>query len=102
VILVTIDTNILPSDDLVAAVLPGKFEFSVVSVTDREVGGGLSADGQVVEAGVSGESLWGKAVWADSADRDCFEQVLAIVSAKSFPQRSLRGNHRGWAAAATS
>jgi hypothetical protein len=92
VILVTIDTNILSADNLVAAVPPGKFEFVVVSVTDREVGSGLSAFGQVVEAGVLGESLWGKAVWPDSADSDCLEQVLAIVSARSFPQRGLRGS----------
>jgi hypothetical protein len=92
VIPVTIDTNILPADDLVAAVPPGTFEFSVVSVTDREVGGGLSAVDQVVETGVWGESLWAKAVWADSADSDCFERVLAIVSARSFPRPGLRGS----------
>ena len=36
---VTLDTNILPADDLIALVLPGLFEFSIVSVTDREMGG---------------------------------------------------------------
>ena len=36
---VTLDTNILPADDLIASVLPGLFEFSIVSVTDREMGG---------------------------------------------------------------
>jgi hypothetical protein len=91
VILVTIDTNILPADDLVAAVPPGKFEFSVVSVTDREGGGPSSVD-QVVETGVWDESSWSKAAWADSADGDCLEQVLAIVSARSFPQPDLRGS----------
>ncbi len=35
---VTLDTNILPADDLIASVLPGLFEFSIVSVTDREMG----------------------------------------------------------------
>ena len=36
---VTLDTNILPADDLIASVLPGLFEFSIVSVIDREMGG---------------------------------------------------------------
>ena len=36
---VTLDTNILPADDLIASILPGLFEFSIVSVTDREMGG---------------------------------------------------------------
>jgi len=36
---VTLDTNILPADDLIASVPSGRFEFSIVSVTDREMGG---------------------------------------------------------------
>jgi len=41
---VTLDTSIfldkdtLSVDDLIASVLPGLFEFSIVSVTDREMG----------------------------------------------------------------
>ena len=35
---VTLDTNILPADDLIASVAPGLFEFAIVSVTDREMG----------------------------------------------------------------
>jgi len=36
---VTLDTNVLPADELIASVPPGLFEFSIVSVTDREMGG---------------------------------------------------------------
>jgi hypothetical protein len=90
VVLVTLDTNILPVEALLAAVPPGKFEFSVVSVTDREVGAaaGLTAPsvvGRVVETAVWDESLWDSAVWGDSGDGDCFEKALAIVAAGSFP-----------------
>ncbi len=60
---VTLDTNILPVEDLLAAVPPGNFEFSVASVTDREAGAaaGLTAPsvvGRVVETAVWNESFW--------------------------------------------
>ena len=36
---ITLDTNILPADDLIALVPSGQFEFAIVSVTDGEMGG---------------------------------------------------------------
>jgi len=97
VVSVTLDTNILPVEDLLAAVQPGKFEFSVVSVTDHEVGAavGLTAPsvvGRVVETAVWDESLWDSAVWGDSGDSDCLERALAIVAAGSFPPPSQRAS----------
>ena len=64
---VTLDTNILPADDLIASVLPGLFEFSIVSVTDREMGG-LATQANISnipETLVLGESCLDQAVLGD-------------------------------------
>ena len=64
---VTLDTNILPADGLIASVLPGLFEFSIVSVTDREMGG-LATQANISnipETLVLGESCLDQAVLGD-------------------------------------
>jgi len=64
---VTLDTNVLPADDLIASVLPGLFEFSIVSVTDREMGG-LATQANISnipETLVLGESCFDQAVLGD-------------------------------------
>ncbi len=67
---VTLDTNILPADDLIASVLPGLFEFSIVSVTDRETKGTKYAAtraniSNIPETLVLGESCLDQAVLGD-------------------------------------
>jgi len=64
---VTLDTNILPADDLIASVLPGLFEFSIVSVTDREMGGSATQENisNIPETLVLGESCLDQAVLGD-------------------------------------
>ena len=64
---VTLDTNILPADDLIASVLPGLFEFSIVSVTDREMGGSATQVNisNIPETLVLGESCLDQAVLGD-------------------------------------
>ena len=64
---VTLDTNILPADDLIASAPPGLFEFSIVSVTDREMGG-LATQANISnipETLVLGESCLDQAVLGD-------------------------------------
>ena len=81
---VTLDTNILPADDLIASVLPGLFEFTVISVTNRETEGtkynvipeNISS---IPETMVLGESCLGLAVLADSTDASCLEFCLKII-----------------------
>ncbi len=65
---VTLDTNILPADDLIASVLPGLFEFAIVSVTDREMGGSATQVNisNIPETMVWDESRFDEAVWDDS------------------------------------
>jgi len=87
---VTLDTNILPADDLIASVPSGRFEFSIVSVTDRETKGTKYAAtraniSNIPETMVLGESCLGLAVLADSTDASCLEFCLKIISDGSFP-----------------
>jgi len=97
VVSVTLDTNILPADDLIAAVARDDFELAVVSVTDREVSASAALTAplsvrRVPEALVWGESNWGDALWAGSADADCLERVLDIIGDGSFPSPNRRNN----------
>ena len=92
---VTLDTNILPADALVAAVPSGDFEFAVVSVTDRELGAStdLAASSSVTrvpETGVWGESVWGGSLWGGPNESDCLEKALVIIGDGSFPQSNRR------------
>ena len=84
---VTLDTNILPADDLIASVLPGLFEFSIVSVTDREMGGSATQVNisNIPETMVWDESRFDEAVWGDSESASCLEFCLKIISDGSFP-----------------
>lgn len=93
---VTLDTNILPADTLLAAVPNANFEFAVVSVTDRELG--VSTDlaasasvSRVPETGVWGESVFGSAVWGEPSESECLERALVIIGDGSFPQSNRRG-----------
>jgi hypothetical protein len=95
VISVTLDTNILPAEDLLAAVPSGDFEFAVVSVTDREVEAstGLvapSSVNRVPETAVWGESIWDDAVWGGPSEGDCLERALVIIGDGSFPPPNRR------------
>ena len=90
---VTLDTNILPANDLMAAVPAEQFEFGVVTVTDREIGAAsgkfsLLSMASIPETAVWDESTWDAATW--SADDECLERVLQIISDGSFPSLPTR------------
>ena len=94
---VTVDTNLLPIDDLVASVPSDEFEFAVVSVTDREVEGSVglapsAGTSRLSETAVWGESRWGQAVWGGASDANCLERALSIISNGSFPPSTQRGS----------
>ncbi len=84
---VTLDTNILPVDDLIASVAPGLFEFTIVSVTDREMGQSATQQNAscIPETAVLGESFLGQSVLGNSADVSYLELSLKIISDGSFP-----------------
>ncbi len=84
---ITLDTNILPADDLIASVPSGQFEFSIVSVTDREMVGSATQVNisNIPETMVWDESRFDEAVWGDSESASCLEFCLKIISGGSFP-----------------
>ncbi len=89
---VTLDTNILPADDLIASVPPGLFEFSIVSVTDREMGRLATQENvsYILETAVWDESRFDESVWGDSESASCLEFCLKIISGGSFPSPNKR------------
>ena len=92
---VTVDTDILPIDDLLAAAGGRPISFAVVSVSERETRNTsfhvqVTQLDTVAETAVWGESEWGLAVWAKKpptiAGRACsLETILAVISNGSFP-----------------
>lgn len=88
---VTIDTNVLPAEDLLAAGRKQGFIFAVATVTEREVHGtNLAASivkiRHLPEPGVYGESRYGKAVCASHRDGEMISRILDIISNNSFPR----------------
>jgi hypothetical protein len=88
---VTLDTNVLPADDLIQAARPFECEFAVVTVTAREVEGTpyeihLAPCTTINETSVWGESKWGEAKWGSDVSGDTLDEILRIVSNGSFPR----------------
>jgi hypothetical protein len=117
---VTIDTNILPGEDLLSAAAGLDLDFAAVSVTGREaentdLEAALVELRIISETGVWGESRYGEAVygpgvtsyrWEEARvfgrlvaahDTAAFEAILQIVGGGAFPRNreSLsKGHHR--------
>lgn len=94
---VTLDTNVLPADDLMAIAAARGIEVAVVTVTEREVRGtgfqvALKPMAIIPETGVWDESEWDDFVWAaDEAEaRPGMEDILRVLSNGSFPSRDAR------------
>lgn len=86
---VTLDTNLLPAEELLEAARGRGFQFARVTVTDREVERTqfqvhLVGLGTVAETAVWGESRWGEAVWA--SEDSALEEILQIISNGGFPR----------------
>ncbi len=87
---VTLDTNILPADDLIASVAPGLFEFSIVSVTDRETKGTKYAAtraniSRITETAVWDQSRVYKSGWGGYESASWRELGVKIIIDGSFP-----------------
>lgn len=114
---ITFDTNVLPIEDLDSFVKDKPVEFSVVSVTSRELEKHklaieLKKLNEVTETAVWDESKWGQAKWGpviyetavvgesrldesvvgSDKEVDAFEKLLEIISSGSFPKLGKRGN----------
>ncbi len=92
---VTLDTNILSPDfDVRDLVSPGRCQFFIVSVTEREmkhwINGFRPYVPKIVETAVFNESSWDSSVWAGEESGGCLERVLTIISNGSFPPTNKR------------
>ena len=91
---VTIDTNVLPADDLVELAKSRGWDVVIASVTERELGHGdtrlqVPGLGKVLEVAVLGESVLGSCVLA--GDDNYLETLIQIISNGSFPKSGTRG-----------
>lgn len=89
---ITLDTNTLPAKDLLAACNDPEWEFSIITVTEREVENtdiqiSLKPLGRVAETAVWGESKWGNAVWGSKEMSADLDRILAIISNGAFPTK---------------
>lgn len=88
---ITLDTNVLPGDDVLAVGRQRGDEFRIVTVTARELDGHpikaalIHLNEPIPETGVWGESLWDEAEWASEEEADLFASILNIISGGSFP-----------------
>ena len=94
---ITVDTNVLPMNDLLTAAAAPGYEFAVVTVTERELNtmpyfSAPSEVRRIPETMVWGESKWGQGIYGGKSDSECFEKVLSIISAGSFPSKTKREN----------
>jgi len=86
----TLDTNVLPVDDLIEHARQRGIRVVVTSVTEREMGSNElrsegSGLGHSMETAVLGESVLGSCVLGEESDANCLESVLQIISNGSFP-----------------
>jgi hypothetical protein len=94
---ITLDTNILPVDDILLAAPEGAFEFAVISVTVQEAAGtgiavSLKPLGTVPEKIAWGQGAYGAHVYGGMPDKECCERALAIISNGAFPRPERRAN----------
>ena len=88
---VTLDTNVLPADDLVEAARELDCDFAVVTVTEREVEGTpfevhLRPFAVIPESAVYGEARYGAAIYASEISGEALQTLLDILSNGSFPR----------------
>jgi hypothetical protein len=88
---VTLDTSILPAQDLIEAAKPFPCEFATVTVTHREVEGTrfevhLQGCDSVFEMGLINEGRVGKSVVVSEMSAQRLNDILKIISNGSFPR----------------
>jgi hypothetical protein len=89
----TIDTNVLPADDLIQLAKQKGINVKVVSATHTEMSPGdprLSDLEAIPETGVFGQSQFGICVFGGGEESSYFESVLQIITNGSFPKPGQR------------
>ena len=87
---VTLDTGVLPAEDLVHASQRFNCEFVVVTVTTRELKGTprevpLVPYSAIPETAVWSESRWDHATWGSEVSVTTLEEILKVISSGAFP-----------------
>lgn len=98
---ITLDTNILPAEDILASAEKFDWDVAIVSVTEREIEGSdlqvhLQRIQTVAEAGVYGEARYGRSRYQSTKSDDALDDILKIISNGSFPRSrtGLSDGHR--------
>lgn len=93
---VTVDTNILPLDDLTPLAYSAGYTLGVISTTLRELDGTDLIEAarkltQTPEIAMFGESFW-DAVLGDVEHASDFDEILHVITSGSFPPPNGRDN----------
>ena len=91
----TLDTNVLPIDDLRSLAARFCIDLAITTVTDTEIGADDPRARDLLrlsEPLVLGESPLGVGVMAPEERGQRFDRILAIISNESFPRRGYRSN----------
>ena len=98
---ITLDTNVLPADELLSDCRRLGWDVAVISVTSRELHDtslevSLSTLHEVPEIFVWDESTWGQAVWASAQCVSQLQETLEVISGGTFPRdhSNLTSGHR--------
>ena len=88
---ITIDTNIIPADDIINICKNRGYEYACISVTNREIeGSSLEKDMKVIpsvpEYALFGEARFGRARFHGKESSKILQDILSIISNGSFPQ----------------
>lgn len=92
---VTVDTNILPLNDLESLAAEAGYALEIISVTARELAGTDLLDaarnlGQTYETAMFGEAFFDGAVLGDIEHAGTLEEILKVISSGSFPAQADR------------
>jgi predicted nucleic acid-binding protein len=87
---ITFDTNIFPDDEIMNSCIAKGIDVAVITVTERELEGTnlekyLKNITIINEVAIFDESRWGKAVWGSEETKKVMDDILSIISNKSFP-----------------
>jgi hypothetical protein len=94
---VTLDTNVLPADDLLRKAPAEEFDFAVISITKGEAAGtsiavSLEPLTSVPHLIAYGDRAYGAHAYGGVPDSECCEKVLEIIANGSFPPQNRREN----------
>jgi len=88
---ITIDTSVIPAEEIMTICKNKGYEYTCISVTNRELEGTsfeekLTDIPSAHEYGVYGEARYGSARYHSEESSNVLEEILSIISNGSFPK----------------